>query len=693
MNPQRRLFYPLLVSLFLCLIPAINAQTYAPQPDRFQQERAIIPGASGPNRLPIDSTLLAGSNSNWRLYPERTGNNRKPMIIAGGGLQDLRMYNAANQEVPYLLVMPTAPDSKWMEERPAPLAKTKKTSGFSVDFEKAVLMDRLRLNGVPAPFVKRCILEASTDGNSWFRLRSDATVYDLPSEELRSLEIEFTPGEYRHLKITWDDSASHPVPLPRSVSLRLVSAGTLPPPLVESIAFERRGSEPGISRYRVRLPGAAMPITEIGLSAKGGNLLRQARITEAQLSEGTIIPHQLGTGTLRREVRGTIAAEEMSISISLPKEAQLDLIIEDGNNPPLEITQITAVFAYLPWIYFESPDTSPLVARYGYRGLRAPRYDLEAIRHLAATTRTAKAQWSESRKNSAEAETPSDNGMPEAGSAIDLKSFRYARKIAPGKPGLNALPLDAAVLAHSRLSDIRIALPDGHQVPYLIEKAEELLSLDLPALEKIQDPRARISGTHEQTNNQSVYRLRLPYPNLPPARLVFSTSARVFRRNIQILTERNPYNDRQSPWTRVVAHSDWNNGEPENAAPPTVLEIPSLDTTELLLAVEEGDNSPLPITATQLLLPAYRLRFFRKEGADLSLYYGKSGLPAPQYDLTLLGPRLMGAAEEEISMAPESGAPAPNVRPLSMKLFWGILIAAVLGLLILIVRLIKKAER
>jgi uncharacterized integral membrane protein len=53
----------------------------------------------------------------------------------------------------------------------------------------------------------------------------------------------------------------------------------------------------------------------------------------------------------------------------------------------------------------------------------------------------------------------------------------------------------------------------------------------------------------------------------------------------------------------------------------------------------------------------------------------------------------MGAAAEEVSMAAEEGDAPSNARPLSMKLFWGILIAAVLALLILIVRLIKKVEK
>ena len=129
-------------------------------------------------------------------------------------------------------------------------------------------MDRVRFDGLPAPFVKRCILEAGNEAGEWSRLSGDATIFDLPAEKLRLSEIEFPWGEFRYLKITWDDSASARIPIPRSAAVRLVSAGSLPPRLQTPLQFERRGSEPGVSRYRIRLPGPRLPVTEIQLSGK-----------------------------------------------------------------------------------------------------------------------------------------------------------------------------------------------------------------------------------------------------------------------------------------------------------------------------------------------------------------------------------------------------------------------------------------
>ena len=54
----------------------------------------------------------------------------------------------------------------------------------------------------------------------------------------------------------------------------------------------------------------------------------------------------------------------MRIPVASPVEPLLDLVIDEGNNPPSEIRSITAVFAELPWIYFESKSDT-IIARYG----------------------------------------------------------------------------------------------------------------------------------------------------------------------------------------------------------------------------------------------------------------------------------------------------------------------------------------
>jgi len=659
-----------------------------PQIEGFRYERVAMPGGPGPNRLEIDVPLLAAASPFQQLTSQTTADSQEKMIIARGGLSDLRIYDSANREVPYLLVAPQTREPRWSEGHVLPVAATNKTSGFETDLGRPLPVDALRLSGIPAPFLKRVRLEGSGDRSHWTVLVQEGTLFDLSAEKLKRLELDFEPGECRYLRITWDDSASARLPLPASVSARLASPGTLPPPLRVPLQFERRASEPGVSRYQLRLPGARLPITAIELIAAGANVLRKARVTEGRISQGEVAPETLGFATLWHSVHATTAAAELRIPITAPQEAQLELTITDGDNPPLDFTGMTAVFAYLPWIYFESRGKEPLTARFGRPDLAAPQYDLEAMRDAISEVRTAKASWGDLREMKPVVESQVSSTIPLAGAPIDVSSFRFSRKIPRSKSGLNALLLDAEVLAHTNLSDLRIVGADGRQIPYLLERQEEPVPVNLPALEKIPRPAA---GNESATGSPSYYRLRLPYANLPAARLVLTTSARVFRRDVRILIEKNPADERQESWTEGVAEATWSHANPETPAPPLILQIPSLQTAEARLVVEEGDNSALPIESARLLLPSYRLRFFRETDADLTLYYGRSDLSAPRYDLALIAPRLTGEAAEEISFSPENSESAQTeAQALQTKFFWIILAAAAIALFALIARLLKK---
>jgi hypothetical protein len=124
--------------------------------------------------------------------------------------------------------------------------------------------------------------------------------------------------------------------------------------------------------------------------------------------------------------------------------------------------------------------------------------------------------------------------------------------------------------------------------------------------------------------------------------------------------------------------------------PALTLVLPEFEASELFVLIDEGDNTALPLVETRLLLPAYRLRFFREPDARFRLVYGRADLDAPRYDLALLAPQLLGAPAEEIvpDQEEQSGAAAdsPLIRP---QIFWVLLATAVAALVALIVRLVR----
>lgn len=618
-----------------------------------QVKRAVTPAAAGPNRLDVDVALLSRATSD---------------------LRDVRIFDSENREVGYLLVEPASGDARWLDGRLLPVASTKKTSGFEADFGRAEKVDRLRFEGIAAPFLKRARVEGSGDREHW-TLLADATVFDLPDDELRLLEVPFDAGTYRYLRVTWDDGSSARITRVGTVSARVHGTGVPPEPLRATLPFRKRASEPGKSRYRIDLPGPRLPLSAIELRVSNGNVFRNATITEPRLGNGEVLPSMLGSETVRRAERWGAVAEEMAIPIARPTGRQLDLIVDDGNNPPLALTEIVARFAPQPWIYFEAPGAAPLTASYGDPRLKLPSYDIEASRRYLEKAAPARATWAkvEEPVNVAAAET--DTAASLQGAVVDRATFRVVRPIPNAKPGLNVLLMDADALARSRdLADVRILSEGDRQIPYVVEKRDEPLVLPLTL-----QPAEGARGT-------SVYRMALPYPTLPQGtRLVLRTSARVFERTIDL---RGAASERRSRLAAPAASARWQSADPKLVPPAMTFDPPLSGNDALEIVVHEGDNAPLPITRAELLLPSIGLRFHHP-GTPLSLAYGSPQLASPRYDLALLAPRLFSQPAGDLMLAPVTAAKDDREGGGARKFFWIAIGLVAVILLALLARLLK----
>lgn len=616
------------------------------------QERVVTPGAAGPNRLDVDVALLADGQSD---------------------LRDLRLVDAAGREVAYLIVPPPSSKPKWREGRVLPIAFTKKSSGFEVDFGDRTLIDRLKLGGIATPFLKRARVEGSGDRSRW-TLLADATVFDLPDQELRMTEIPFAGGDYRYLRVIWDDRSSAPVIGMIVATAREMPFYAGPEGELIPVLFARRPSEPGKSRFRIALPGSGLPLTGLEVLVASGNVFRGASVTEPRLSCSEVTPAHLGGSTLKRTERDGIWAGDMEIPITRPQGRELDLVIDDGNNPPLAITAVRARLAPQPWIYFESADGAPLRARYGSEAAKAPRYDLEASRPYFGSRKIANASWSKTATPAMIAAPPKVAIPP--GGPIEREQFRVSRKLPDTPAGLTVLILDADVLSRSNdLSDVRLADANGRQVPYLVEQRAEPFAVKLPV-----PPR----GT---SGRSSVYRFALPYDTWPAGtRLVLTTSARVFDRDVVLRRFADNHRNRGAA---SINGATWRSADPELLPPPLTFDVPLRGAGGVEVVVDEGDNAPLPIESAQLLLPSSALRFHHP-GTPVFLLYGNRRASAPRYDLALLAPRLFGEPAREVPMPAGAASthPADENGP-ARKLFWvGIAIAAVV-LIVMLVRLLS----
>ncbi len=633
----------------LVMLVALTAQAQASQ-----QERMVVPGGAGANRLDADVALLAGSPP---------------------GFPGLRLFDQG-REVAYLKIQPPAREPKWTQGRVLAVATTKATSGFEADLEALREVDRLRMQGIAAPYLKHVTLEGSGDRSHWTIL-ADTTVFDLPDQNLHRQEIAFAAGSYRYLRVTWDDRTSARVNRPASVEARLFDSSAPAESLRAALALRKLSSEPGTSRYRLELPAPHLPIVAIEVSG-GGDMFRNATITEPQFTNGAIAPITLGRARLRQAVRDGFTASDTAIPIAPPSARELDLVIDDGSNPPLAKLTATARFAPQPWIYFESGDGSSLTARYGDPRLKEPHYDLEAARPFAGSAHVTLAHW---RGDAAKA--PVSEGepspLPGLGPAVDRGAFRVARALQDSPRGLVVLPLDADVLSVSRnLADVRIVDAKNRQVPYVVEQRGEPLSVRLSL------PRREETAAHE-----SRYRLQLPYGTLPPGtRLVLTTPARVFDRSVRLVRRADERRGRDEV---PLGAAGWRSATPELAASPLTFDVPLYGTRAVDLVVNEGDNEPLPLSAPALLLPSYALRF-QHPGGELTILYGNSDIAAPRYDIALLASRLLTEPARTIAIA-KPLTTADEAAQTPSKYFWIVVAGAALVLLALLARLLGVAMK
>jgi len=640
----------------------------------------IVPGGAGRNWLDVPAALLSAS--------------------ARGDLADLRLRDAQGREVPYLLVTPPGPAPRWVQAarvRPIPVQKGKE-SGAEIDLGAARDVAALRLD-VPsaASFIRALRVEGSVDGARWTTLVPAASIYALERDGcappacgpwLRSDEVHFDPATVRRLRVVFDDRRAPPLPPLRGAQALLAEDAPAEGGPAVPLAPTRREGEPGVSRFTVVLPGPHLPVRAIRLDVDARHLFRSARVLESRLEGGRLVPHELGAGQLVRTERDGVSVAALRIEIVRPEEQELELVVEDGDGAPLPLRGAVAELAALPWVFFESPDGAPLIATAGDPELRAPRYDLEAVRAELARDRAAGLRASSMLRVARLGAAPAPAGPPPPepvagdaalpGASLEPGAFRIARTVAPAAPGLTAVRLDAAVLAESPdLADLRLSAPDGRQLPYLAESRPEPLAVPLA-------PSAPVAGTSASRPGATVRALPLAFGSAPASRLVLETSARVFTRTVRVYVERG---DDRGATHAPVGEATWAHADPARAAPPLTIALPAVSGERLLVALDDGDNAPLPLVSATLLLPAWRLRFFHP-GPELRLLQGASGLAPPRYDLALLAPRLRAAPAREVALGP-----APSTRrrlPSARAVFWIVLGGAVVGLLALVGRLVGK---
>ena len=135
---------------------------------------------------------------------------------------------------------------------------------------------------------------------------------------------------------------------------------------------------PSVSRWKLTLPKPALPIVRMTFTSPTVLFQRQAVLSEEAESErGESYTRLLGDAFWTRTPGQTTNELVLALS-SRPTTGELHLEIENGDNPPL---QLTSAQAFLPQsrLIFKQPASGDLFLYYGEAQAQAPRYDLVLV--------------------------------------------------------------------------------------------------------------------------------------------------------------------------------------------------------------------------------------------------------------------------------------------------------------------------
>jgi hypothetical protein len=596
-------------------------------------------------------------------------------------VRDLRIYDANGAEIGYVLAgdPPIAPVYKPAVMLPIATVdtRTERTSGFEADLGEPTLVDRLRIDGIDPPFLKRLKLEGSGDRERWTLLVAEGTLFNLPDEKLLQTELQFPAGTFRYLRVTWDDRQARIARMPAA------AAGQVPAAAPRDRRWSRRWSSSAVRAGAGPLPDWRPPIsiTALDLDVRAGT--RCVRQSVSVAVERAQLPGLLGRTTLRRVVRDGLPLRHCGRR-SMRRPTRKSVVVDDGDNPALDLQG---------W-------PPPRRTAVDLSGSARRRTDCGALRQLAASRISRKPL---SRHPDQTVARRGGRGAParRTARAPCPRCRPSARRWTPPSSAIRAVPAGNAAVALGPTSACSRTAPGvsrllvargrcgGPPDSGTSSSRSEPLSPDV-VLEKQAKLPASLGPAKA---GRTVYRVTYPMAGLPESRLVLSTPARVFDRGVSVVEEREPDQQRRrDPWTDMIAATRWIHADQNRAATPLTIPVRPLHGTDLFVLVDEGDNAPLALEAGRLLLPAYRIRFFRDAVSPLRVAYGRTDLDRPKYDLALLAPQVLGtpAADVVLDAEPKAADVTTTAGLVSPRLFWGALVMAIVVLLGLIARLLKK---
>jgi Protein of unknown function (DUF3999) len=600
--------------------------------------------------------------------------------IARSDLSDLRIVDANEKEVPFLI------------DQPVPRAEsTVRPKDFHAEIIPAGTQLLIKtgtdliIAGITletpagANFIKSVRVEGSNDQKNWRTLTSGDPVFSMGNGAAK-MRVQFPEGKWQFLRVVIDDSRTLPVPW---TGAQLVIAGSPAPTQPLSVTIKSRDENPGMTRLGLDLGAANLRIASIRIGTSEPIFTRAVTVATPELSEEKLDEQPLSSGVLYRvDLNGKIEAR---LDIPIEKQIygrELVLLIDNGDSPPLLISEVRADRRMTRLLFF-APAAGSYSLLAGNSQCDPPRYDLS---QLGDQLRRAAAM-------DGRVSTPVLNpgydaaaNLPQGvvtGAKIDIAPWKFRKPIQVANAGVQQLELDTDVLARTMpdLRDLRV-VSENVQLPYLIERTSISRTVNLPAANANDRERPTISR----------WQLKLPQAAIPITRITCVSDSPLFERTFRIWEELT--DERGNNYPEELAQPRWRR-VPNQAARQLTASFgrPSRSDT-IVLETDNGDNPPIELHEFRGYYPATRVIFASTGSQPMALYYGNDEAAAPRYDAKLMAAQLL---RSERSAAPLGLQETLNSERVTERLsgsaryiFWGALGIVVIVLLLLISRLLPK---
>jgi len=599
-------------------------------------------------------------------------------------LEDLRLYDDAGHEVPYLIERPAPVPKVVQAAKSFQVSLNTNTTVIALETGLAQPLDHVTLESPAMNFIKAVRVESSDDGEHWQTRAQGQPIFRQPNGASH-LQTSFPATISKWLRLTVDDQHSQPIPFTGA----LVHAATaeLAPGELIPVTISERNENPGETRLALNLGAANLSVASVQIETGEPLFTRQVSIAVPQISEDFIRELTIGQGAVYRvAVEGQTPSENLSVPLERQvRSRELILLIKNGDSPPLPISA-ARVQRRPVYLVFLSRQPGAYHLLTGNDHCAAPNYDLAALGMNLKAVAVA----------SIEVPPPAGNpdfharevlpGIELTGAALDISEWKFRKPVGISSAGAQQIELDLDALAHAQrgFADLRV-LHDSNQVPYLIQRTSISRALT-----------PSVTATNDAKNpKMSRWIIKLPQSDLPLTRLTCVSSSTLFERSLSLYEELT--DERGGLSRRALGSAVWTQ-TPERRSKEFVLTLdtaPQSDT--LFLETGNGDNPPIELEKFTAFYPATRILLKAKSGEGLFLYYGNPRVSSPSYDLSLVAGQLLSAEKVTASLSAEQQIKKSSWRENEVPgkggfVFWGILAMVVVGLLAIISRLLPKSQ-